>query len=267
MTTRRKLFTFIITTCIISAILFSLFGHYKTDIIEFLQKFAIKMRSHKYSPILMATIVSITGIPPVFGFTFAVTLTGFVYGFPKGCIPATVGAFLSALITCGLIRKFKFGKNIKLSDKRQELYLGMQDAITHGGFKMIVLIRICPLPWQLTNLFLSLVPTVSLKSYIFASLIGAFRFNMDVWVGSQLADLSDPNLPPETHKATLIYMCIGILVLLSSGLWIYKVTMLKIREQQEKLLMAEQGEHQPLLDPSLAHTATTAVTGALLINK
>lgn len=126
------------------------------------------------------------------------------------------------------------------------MYQAMQDAISQGGFKMILLIRICPLPWQLTNLILSLIPTVTWKSYILSALITSFKFNLDIWVGSQLANLSDPDLPPETHRITLIYMSLGVIVLILSGYWIYKLTMIKIKEQQEKLL-ASQEEHQRLL--------------------
>lgn len=126
------------------------------------------------------------------------------------------------------------------------MYQAMQDAISQGGFKMILLIRICPLPWQLTSLILSLIPTVTWKSYILSALITSFKFNLDIWVGSQLANLSDPDLPPETHRITLIYMSLGVIVLILSSYWIYKLTMIKIKEQQEKLL-ASQEEHQRLL--------------------
>lgn len=125
------------------------------------------------------------------------------------------------------------------------MYQAIQDAITQGGFKMILLIRICPLPWQLTNLVLSLIPAMTWKRYLLSTLIACFKFNMDVWVGSQLANLSDPDLPQETHRATLMYMAIGLFMLISSGVWIYRLTMLKIKEQQEKLL--ESGEYQHLL--------------------
>jgi hypothetical protein len=49
----------------------------------------------------MCLIDTICGIPPIFGFISAVTMTGFIYGFPNGCIPATIGAFLSSIISFG----------------------------------------------------------------------------------------------------------------------------------------------------------------------
>jgi hypothetical protein len=130
------------------------------------------------------------------------------------------------------------------------MYQAMQDAISHGGFKIILLIRICPLPWQLTNLVLSLVPTVSWKSYVLSAFISCFRFSLDVWIGSQLADLSNPDIPPEARKVTFIFMGIGLVVLISSGIWIYRLTMQKIKEQQEALLLEEGDERQRLLNRS-----------------
>ncbi|KAG2198741.1 hypothetical protein INT47_005426 [Mucor saturninus] len=240
---QRKYLLLGIVALTVGAYLLTLFGHYKSDIIGAIQDIAIHMRKQKYSPVLMATLVTVTGIPPILGFTFAVTMTGFIYGFPYGCLPATLGAFLSAIFTCG---KLNCARWIKLSEKRQDMYQAMQDAITQGGFKMILLIRICPLPWQLTNLILSLVPTVTWRSYVISAFIACFKFNLDIWVGSQLANLSDPDLPPETHRVTLMYMSFGVVVLILSGVWIYKLTMLKIKEQQEKL-RASQEECQSLL--------------------
>lgn len=123
MHSRKKFFKVAVITCIVAAILYGLFSHYKEDIIEcnfkknfyipcaysnnvplfpiVIQETAIKMREQKYSSLIMVFIVAITGIPPLFGYTFAVTMTGFVYGFPNGCIPATAGAFLSSLVTFG----------------------------------------------------------------------------------------------------------------------------------------------------------------------
>jgi uncharacterized membrane protein YdjX (TVP38/TMEM64 family) len=70
------------------------------------------------------------------GFTFATTLTGFIYGFPGGIIPAVCGAFFGANTAFGLIRKYNFSRFIKLSSSKQEKYLAIQEAIEQGGFKV-----------------------------------------------------------------------------------------------------------------------------------
>lgn len=59
------------------------------------------MRNHRLGPLFMCLLIMITGTPPILGFTFAVTMTGFIYGFPYGCIPGTIGAFSSSLLSFG----------------------------------------------------------------------------------------------------------------------------------------------------------------------
>lgn len=245
MVTSKKFAIILLSTFLIGGFLLKTYGPPKADIMLMMQDFAVNMRNIKCSKLLMSLLASVLGIPPMLGFTFAVTMSGFIYGFPNGSIPAMTGAVTSAMISFGLIHKLQLAKRIKFSTKRQEMYQAIQDAITQGGFKMILLIRICPLPWQLTNLVLSLIPAMTWQRYLISTLIACFKFNMDVWVGSQLANLSDPDLPQETHRATLMYMSIGLFMLISSGIWIYKMTMIKIKEQQEKLL--ESGEFQQLL--------------------
>ena len=54
------------------------------------------------------------------GFTFATTLTGFIYGFPGGIMPAVGGAFTGAIVAFQLIRRYNFSRFIKLSASKQE---------------------------------------------------------------------------------------------------------------------------------------------------
>lgn len=53
----------------------------------------------------MCLVGTISGIPPMLGFTFAVTMTGFIYGFPNGSIPAMTGAILSAMLSFGYVKE------------------------------------------------------------------------------------------------------------------------------------------------------------------
>lgn len=146
----------------------------------------------------------------------------------------------------------RIARFIKLSDRNQQKFHAMQLAIQQEGFKMVVLLRICPIPWQLTNLFLSLCETVDFKLYVITAFIGSFRFNLDVWVGSQLATLSNPNLPDELHQATMIALVVGLIILVTSGFWLYRTTMKKIKEiesnqETESLLQGEDQDYSTVV--------------------
>lgn len=95
---------------------------------------------------------------------------------------------------------------------------------------MIILLRICPIPWQFTNMFLSLLPTVSTKDYIITGLICSWKVSMEVWAGSQISNLSDTNLPSSTRRLTLITLLFGLIVFAGLIHWIYQLTIQKMNK-------------------------------------
>ncbi|OBZ81916.1 Golgi apparatus membrane protein tvp38 [Choanephora cucurbitarum] len=210
-----------------------LFVKHREALLQSAQHAALRIKSMRYGIVLMGILPAITSIPPIFGFTLSVTLNGFIYGFPLGCIPATIGSFVGSVLTLILVRQSRLLSWLKLSESRQEKFEAIEAAIGQAGFKMLLLVRICPIPWQLSNLFLSLCQdTVSWQQYTLAAFIASFKYNWEVWVGSQLADLSNPDLPPTTHRITLITMAIGLAVLAGVFFWLYRATMQKLNEHR-----------------------------------
>ncbi|KAI7891747.1 uncharacterized protein EV154DRAFT_407681, partial [Mucor mucedo] len=190
-----------------------------------IQRVAVELRTKAYSSILLSCLIMVTSIPPMLGFTFATTLTGFIYGFPRGILPAVCGAFLGATVAFGLIRKYNFSRFIKFSASKGEKYLAIQEAIEQGGFKMMMLIRLSPIPWPITNMLLSILPTITTRQYMLAALISSFKVSLEVWIGSQLADISNPDLPPSAHRIAMIMMSCGVFILLAVAWWLYRLTM------------------------------------------
>ncbi|KAI9246541.1 hypothetical protein EDC94DRAFT_664903 [Helicostylum pulchrum] len=189
---------------------------------------SVELRTKAYSSILLSCLIILTSIPPMLGFTFATTLTGFIYGFPSGIVPAVSGAFFGAMIAFGLIRKYNFTQFIKLSTSKQEKYLAIQEAIEQGGFKMMMLIRLSPIPWPITNMLLSILPTITTKQFILSALISSFKVMLEVWIGSQLADISNPDLPPSAHRIAMMMMGCGVFILAAVAWWLYRLTMQKV---------------------------------------
>ncbi|KAI8138332.1 hypothetical protein BJV82DRAFT_631897 [Fennellomyces sp. T-0311] len=207
---------------------------YREPLMEFVQSVAIKLRASPWGMFVLAACVMATSIPPLLGFTFASTLCGFVYGFPAGIAPAVIGAWLGSMVCFGLIRHFNFARFIRLSPDKQLKYQAIQEAIQEGGFGMLVLIRITPIPWEVTNTVLSMLPTLSTRKYMLSSFLASWKVALEVWFGSQLASLSDPDLPPSAHRVTLITLAIGFLILVALAVWLHRVTMQKVRAMQAK---------------------------------
>lgn len=201
------------------------------------------MRTTPYSSILMTMIVCFSCVPPLVGFTVAMAMSGYVYDFPNGCLPVIIGAFLGAIITFTMIRQ------LHLSDwlKAKKRYATISNALKHGGFRMIVLIRLCPIPWQLTSVVLSINDCISFRAYCIASCVSSFKLIWAVWIGSKLASLNDTNLPPDMHRYTIMSLGIGLTILTAAGIWLYRLTLQEIKEKK--------AEEEPLLGHS--NNATT----------
>jgi hypothetical protein len=99
----------------------------------------------------------------------------------------------------------------------------------------MILIRLSPIPWPITNMLLSILPTITTQQFVFAALISSFKVTLEVWIGSQLADLSNPNLPPSAHRIAMMMMGCGVFILAVVAWWLYRLTMQKVQENSKKM--------------------------------
>ena len=102
----------------------------------------------------------------------------------------------------------------------------------------MMLIRLSPIPWPITNMMLSLLPTITFDRFVLSTAISSFKVCLEVWVGSQLADLSNPNLPASTHRITMITMGCSVLILVIVAWWLYRLTMQKVQQIQKSSSLA-----------------------------
>lgn len=209
------------------------------------------MKSTPYSQPLLALLICILSvpIPPLSAFAVSIYMAGYTYGFPYGGIPATVGAFFGALLAYGFVRKMRSAYCcwFKSSSRHQLKFQAVSRAIEQGGFKMILMLRLSPLPWQITNLLLALSDKVSFRIYALVACISSFKVNADVWFGSQLVSLlSDSTSAEEVLKANQAITIAGAVISVIITFFIYKATRQKIKEceneQGVSLLWSQQEE-------------------------
>lgn len=93
------------------------------------------------------------------------------------------------------------------------------------------MIRLTPIPWQFTNMILALIPTLSTRRYAIVTFIASWKLCLEVWFGSQLASLSDPDLPPSAHRLTMVTLGVGVLILVGLALWLHRLTLTKVKQR------------------------------------
>jgi len=63
--------------------------------------------------------------------------------------------------------------------------------LTRSGFLTLLLLRLTPLPFAPSNLFLGSIPGISFSTYFLATAIGFLRLCTNVFIGSQLRGMID----------------------------------------------------------------------------
>ncbi|CAO3647532.1 unnamed protein product [Mucor fragilis] len=241
---KKWLFIAVVASVLVSLAVIQPFS--KSDIIH--DQLAAFMKSNAYSQPALALLICVFSIPvpPLTAFILSIYMAGYVYG-PQGGIPATVGAFFGALLAYGFVQKMRLVPWFQVSNTNVKLkFQALSKAIEQGGFKMVLMMRLSPLPWQITNLVLALCDNVSFRAYALAAFISSFKINADVWFGSQLAHLSRPDTSPEALAMNRIITITGFIVSTMVTFAICKATKQRIKqceeEEQEQVHLLSQQE-------------------------
>ncbi|EOD13972.1 hypothetical protein EMIHUDRAFT_246535 [Emiliania huxleyi CCMP1516] len=112
------------------------------------------------------------------GSLFGVTL-GFGVVYPAALAGASLGFFLGRRMPASLRRRIP-----------QKLTM-LQGALADGGFTTLLLLRLTPLPFAPSNLFLGSIPAVPFGTYIAATALGFLRLCVNVLIGSRVRGMID----------------------------------------------------------------------------
>jgi len=165
-----------------------------------------------WGSVLLGLIVFISAFVPFPGvYTISIASTGFLLGFTLGYFVAASASVLGSI--CAFISGRKLlhdwvERHIQSSPK----FSAFNKAVSDGGFKVVVLFRVAPLPYGLVNLMMS-ATVVPLRSFIIANLIDSVRLSLEVYVGSQSRSLHDLLSSDQTstpaHKIVLVVAAVG----------------------------------------------------------
>ncbi|RUS18145.1 hypothetical protein BC938DRAFT_476057, partial [Jimgerdemannia flammicorona] len=154
-----------------------------------------------------------------------------------------------------VVRIFKWTKYVERFTKSDDRYLAMEEAVEEGGFGIILLIRLSPIPFSIQNAFFAIIPKVKFWQFGLATLLAVWKLVVDVWIGSTLANLADPKLDPTARAVSYAYIGGGVLFLAVAMWWIYRVTMRKVRamalRRESKLASAQGAERNFVAEPML----------------
>ncbi|KAF8866578.1 hypothetical protein BDZ45DRAFT_667834 [Acephala macrosclerotiorum] len=228
-----------ISLAIIVNVILILFLIYNEKIFGWLTPYAEKWREITAGWLILWALTFICSFPPMIGYSTTVTIAGFVYGFPNGWFivaSATVLGSLASFLACRTILS-KYVHELVGKDKRFE---ALALTLKHDGLKILVMIRLCPLPYSLSNAALSTFPTVSPLSFALATAIASPKLLIHVFIGSRLASIAENGGKMDSGTKAVNYASIifGSILGAAVGWIIYQRTMARAKELEIEELEA-----------------------------
>ncbi len=194
--------------------------------------------------LILFAMVTLTAFPPVIGYSTCLTIAGFVFGMKGWFIAAAAnvfGSWLSFMASRTVLSSYVH--RLVGEDKR---FTAFALTLKHDGIKVLVMIRLCPLPYSLSNAALSTFPTVNTLNFVLATAAATPKLLIHVFVGTRLAAIAESGEKMDLGTKLINWASIiafGILGAVLSYV-IYQKTVARARQlaEEEEAALVEEGE-------------------------
>ncbi|KAF9359477.1 hypothetical protein BGX26_012212 [Mortierella sp. AD094] len=220
------------------ALMIGLFVGFHSKIFAFLEALAgfIKGLGQWGPPVIMLCLFA-TSFPPVIGYSSVITMAGYVYGFLLGFTIVFLSALAGAIVCFYFCRRWYKPQVRNLLAKNKSLKSVIR-TVERSGFRLLVLIRLAPYPFNIMNALLS-ATHVSIQTFALATALSLTKLALHVYVGSTLSSLTgeddddgnddgtgSPKDPSSGHgkKLKIMVMVLGVLLGFGVGAYVWMVT-------------------------------------------
>jgi hypothetical protein len=120
--------------------------------------------------------------------------------------------------------------------KNDSRFAALALVIKHDGLKLLLMIRLCPLPYSLSNGALSTIPTVNWLQFMLATALVSPKLLLHVFVGAKLGELAEKGKTMDARTKAVSYISIGIGLVAgaATGWIIYRQTKLRAKELEDQ---------------------------------
>lgn len=212
----------------VTGLLFLIFNE---RIFGWLEPYAEKWKHTTGGWTILWALTFLTAFPPMIGYSTCGTTAGFVYGVTEGWLiyasATVVGSFCSFILSRTVLKKYV--ERMVATDKR---FAALTLTLKEDGLKLLCMIRLCPLPYSLSNGAMSTFPTVQPSTYALATALITPKLLIHVFIGSRLAAIAKNKEEMSAGDKALNWASIAIFGMLGAftGWFIYRKTMQRARE-------------------------------------
>ncbi|KAF2806718.1 uncharacterized protein BDZ99DRAFT_465512 [Mytilinidion resinicola] len=210
---------------VVAIVLGILFLVYNERIFGVLAPWAKKWRNVRAGWLILWSMIFVVSFPPLIGYSSLLTIAGFVYGFPNGWFIAAsatiVGSTVSFILSRSLLKDWVH--RLIANDKR---FAALALTLKHDGLKLLIMIRLCPLPYSLSNGAIATFPTVHWASFAAATTIVSPKLMLHIFIGAQLDKIAESGgkMEPKTKAISYISILIGAVAGIVTGWFMYSKT-------------------------------------------
>ncbi|ODO06122.1 hypothetical protein L198_01354 [Cryptococcus wingfieldii CBS 7118] len=202
---------------------------------QWFNDFALSVKAMGWKGVVLCNIFAVlSSHPPLIGFMPTLTLIGFIYGIWPGFLIAFIASNLGAGIAFLSVRRFFLGW-IKKNDKWE----AFGHVMRAKGLPLVVMIRFCPIPWNVSNGLFASIESVKFWQFMLANVAIQPRLLVPVFIGSRLTSLYSDSPTEDPLRFWINLASIGISGTISvvTGYAIYRLTL----DQMRKLDQARAG--------------------------
>lgn len=115
---------------------------------------------------------------------------------------------------------------------KNKRFAALNLTLKHDGLKLLIMIRLCPLPYSAANGFLATVPTITPLNFAIATLCMCPKYFIHVFVGSRLAAIAEngDKMDAKTKLVSYLSILIGVVASALTGWFMYSKTAARAEE-------------------------------------
>ncbi|GJJ78678.1 hypothetical protein EMPS_11037 [Entomortierella parvispora] len=214
-------------------LIIGLFAGFHSEIFQFLESLAtfLKELGPLGPPVLMACLF-VTSFPPMIGYSSIVTMAGYVYGFLFGFAIAFSAALAGSIVCFYFCRRW-FKAQVRTLMSKNKSLKSVVRTVEKRGFRLLVLIRLAPYPFNVMNALLS-ATHIPLPTFALATAISLLKLTLHVYIGSTLSTLTgsnpdeedDPSNPDKKNHGKalkVVVMVMSIFLGIGVGAYVWMV--------------------------------------------
>ncbi|KAK4514759.1 uncharacterized protein ATC70_002362 [Mucor velutinosus] len=162
---------------------------HRRQFFQALETLSDKLASMGYSGyILMSVLIFSSAFPPILGYGTYQTLSGFTFGFSVGFPISYFSALTGAVVCFQLSRSFLKARVVRTLSKYPNLE-AVVNTVEKKGFKLFLLIRFSPYPFNLLNVFFA-ATNISLFQFAAGTAISLLKIALHVYIGANLTSFA-----------------------------------------------------------------------------